>query len=86
MQWTERASTVELSAALAPYFPSASPRALSVGIERYRKLQLWKTTPAIAPSAIERFQDILLQSQVLPADRRVKYDAVVASQFAERAS
>lgn len=86
MRWTERAASAELSAALAPYFPAAGPKALASGIERYRQLRLWKTTPAIAPAAIERFQDILVQSQVLAADRRVRYEGVVAAQFAERAS
>lgn len=84
MRWTESASTPDLAAALAPFFPAANARALAGGIERYRALKLWKTTPAIAPSAIDRFQDILVNSRLLPADRRVRYDTLVAAQFAER--
>ena len=40
-------------------------KALVAAAERYRKLKIWKTTPKIEPKAIEKFQDILVQGNVL---------------------
>lgn len=85
MAWTEAAPTAQLAEALAPFFPAASPQALADGIERYRGLQLWKTTPAVAPESLDRFQDILVQSKVLEPGRRVAYERIATAQFAERA-
>lgn len=85
MKWTESAPTTELAAALAPFFPGTSAQAMNAGIERYRTLKIWKTVPSIAPSSLERFQDILVQSQALDAGKRVRFDSVVVTQFAEKA-
>ena len=84
MKWTESASTPELASVLAPFFQGVGAQALNAGIERYRALRIWKTTPSIAPSSIERFQDILVQSQALAAGKRVRYESLVATEFAEK--
>ena len=84
MLWTEHASTGQLAEALAAFFPAVKPQALAAGIDRYRALRLWKTTPAIAPSALDRFQDLMVQNQVLQPDKRVAYDSLVDAQFAQR--
>jgi NitT/TauT family transport system substrate-binding protein len=55
------------------------------GAERYRKLKMWKTTPTIDPKAIERFQDILVQGNVLDPAKRVKFQDLVLSEFATKA-
>jgi len=55
------------------------------GAERYRKLKMCKTTPAIDPKAIERFQDILVQGNVLDPAKRVKFQDLVLSEFATKA-
>lgn len=86
MKWTRSATTAELVTVLLPFFPQASPRALAGGIERYRALQLWKATPGVERSAIDRFQDIMVQGKVLDASKRVSFENVVTTQFAERAA
>jgi len=79
--WTAAAPIAELAHTLAPFFPGVSAAALGVGIERYRRLGIWKASPAIAPEAIEKFQDILVQGHVLEPARRVKYADVVLDRF-----
>ena len=83
MQWTQAAPTAELVTTLGPFFPGVSPQALTGAAERYRKLHIWKSSPAIEPAAIEKFQDILVEGHVL--DKRVKYQDLVLTEFASKA-
>jgi hypothetical protein len=53
--------------------------------QRYQRLKIWKSTPAIAPAAIEKFEDILVQGHVLDPAKRVKYADLVVTEFAEKA-
>ena len=52
---------------------------------RYQKLKIWKSAPAIEPAAMERFQDILVQGHVLDANKRVKFQDLVVTEFASKA-
>ena len=79
--WTATAPVGELARTLAPFFPGVSGAALTAGIERYRRLGIWKSSPGIAPEAVEKFQDILVQGHVLEPGRRVKYADVVLDRF-----
>src|SRR5262249_61311546 len=79
--WTAAAPLAELAHTLAPFFPGVSSAALGTGIERYRRLGIWKSSPGIASEAIEKFQDILVQGHVLEPTRRVKYADVVLDRF-----
>ena len=79
--WTGAAPVAELTRTLEPFFPGVSPAALRAGIERYRALGIWKSSPAIRPEAIEKFQDILVQGHVLEPTRRVAYRDVVIDRF-----
>jgi NitT/TauT family transport system substrate-binding protein len=85
MAWTKAESAAELAAVLLPFFPGVGDAAMTAGVERYRRLGIWKQTPVIDPAAIERFQDILVQSDVLDASKRVKYADLVVADFAHRA-
>jgi NitT/TauT family transport system substrate-binding protein len=58
---------------------------MTAGIERYRRLKIWKTSPFIDPEAIDKFQDILVQSQALDAAKRVRFENLVVSEFARKA-
>ena len=84
-KWTQSAPTAEVVKTLAQFFPGVSAEALTSATERYRKLKIWKTTPAIDPKAIEKFQDILVEGKVLDPAKRVKYQDIVLTQFANAA-
>jgi NitT/TauT family transport system substrate-binding protein len=79
--WTATAPVAELARAIEPFFPGVSSTAMTAGIERYRRLGIWKSSPGITPEAIEKFQDILVQGHVLEPARRVKYADVVLDRF-----
>ena len=84
-QWTAAAPGAEIAKVLEPYFLGISMPALTAGIERYRQLKIWKTTPVIDPPAVEKFQDILVRGNVLDPAKRVKFQDLVLSEFAAKA-
>jgi NitT/TauT family transport system substrate-binding protein len=84
-RWTAAATTADILAAIAPFFPGISPQALSAGLERYRALGIWKATPTVDLASLEKFQEILVQGHVLEPARRVKAADLVRPEFAEAA-
>ena len=84
MKWTESAPIPELVKTLEQFFPGVKPQALTAAAERYRRLKIWKSTPVIEPKAMEKFQDILVQGNVLDAGKRVKFQDLVRTEFASK--
>ena len=85
MKWTASAPIPDLVKTLEEFFPGVNPKALASGAERYRRLKIWKTSPVIDPPAMEKFQDILVQGHVLDAAKRVKFQDLVITEFANKA-
>jgi NitT/TauT family transport system substrate-binding protein len=85
MKWTASAPISDLVKTLEEFFPGVDPKALTGGAERYRRLKIWKTSPVIDPPAMEKFQDILVQGHVLDAAKRVKFQDLVITEFANKA-
>ncbi|MEO7402315.1 MAG: ABC transporter substrate-binding protein [Burkholderiales bacterium] len=84
-RWVDQAPTAELVKALAEFFPGVNAQTLGAAAERYRKLKIWKSSPMIDPKAIDKFQDILVQGNVLDRGKRVKFDDLVLTNFAKNA-
>ena len=84
-KWTAAASATVIVKAIGGFFPAITPAALAAAAGRYQMLKIWKTSPAIQPAAIEKFQDILVRGHVLDADKRVKFQDLVHTQFADQA-
>jgi NitT/TauT family transport system substrate-binding protein len=85
LRWTSSATSAEFAKTVEQFFPGVTPQALSAGADRYRRLKIWKTSPMVEPQAIEKFQDILVQGHVLEPRKRVKYQDLVAPEFANKA-
>jgi NitT/TauT family transport system substrate-binding protein len=81
MKWTAEAPIPDLVKTLEPFFPGVNPKALTAAAERYRSLNIWKTSPVIEPAAMEKFQDILIQGGVLEPGKRVKFNDLVVTEF-----
>jgi hypothetical protein len=84
-KWTASQPAADVAKAIAEFFPGVNPQALVAAAERYRKLNIWKDTPKIDPKAIDKFQDILVQGNVLSDAKRVKYEKLVLTEFANKA-
>jgi len=85
MKWTQSATTAEVVDSVKEFFPGVNPQALAAACDRYRRLKIWKTTPVIDPAPIEKFQDILVQGDVLTQGKRVKYPDLVLAEYANKA-
>jgi NitT/TauT family transport system substrate-binding protein len=84
-KWTSAATAAEIVQAIAGYFPGVKQAALTAAAERYQKLKIWKSSPAIEQPAINRFEDILVHGGVLNADKRVPFQDLVRTEFADKA-
>lgn len=84
-KWTAESPVAEIAKAIEPFFQGVNPQALIAAAQRYRNLNIWKSTPKIEPAAIERFQDILVQGNVLESGKRVKFETLVLTEFANKA-
>jgi len=84
-KWTATASSTDIVQAIAAFFPGVDAPALSAAAERYQKLKIWKTSPVIQPGALEKFQDILVNGHVLDVNKRVKFQDLVRTEFADKA-
>jgi len=83
-QWTASAPPSEIATAVEPFFPGVNAKALIAGLERYRKLNIWKSTPKIDASSLEKFQDILVQGRVLEPAKRVKFADLMRPEFGNK--
>jgi NitT/TauT family transport system substrate-binding protein len=84
-KWTESALAPDVVSAIADFFPGINPKALASSVDRYQKLKIWKNSPVIEPGPIEKFQDILVHGNVLDANKRVKFQDLVLTDFAAKA-
>jgi NitT/TauT family transport system substrate-binding protein len=84
-KWTQAAPPAEIAKVLEPYFPGIAMPALTAAAARYHRLKIWKTTPVVDAPAIEKFQDILVQGNVLEPAKRVKFADLVLPEFASKA-
>lgn len=84
-KWTAAAPAAEIAKVLEPYFPGIAMPALTAAAERYRRLKIWKTTPVIERPAIDKFQDILVQGNVLEPAKRANFADLVITEFASKA-
>jgi NitT/TauT family transport system substrate-binding protein len=84
-KWTDTAKASEIVSAIEQFFPGVNPKALTASAERYQKLKIWKSSPVIEPKPIDKFQDILVNGNVLEKAKRVKFQDLVRTEFASKA-
>jgi NitT/TauT family transport system substrate-binding protein len=83
-KWTAAAQPAEIAKAIAQFFRGINPQSLVAGVERYRRLNIWKTVPAIDAKPMDKFQEVLVQGRVLEAGKRVKFQDLVRTEFAAK--
>ncbi|HWW46403.1 MAG TPA: ABC transporter substrate-binding protein [Xanthobacteraceae bacterium] len=84
-RWIDKASVEEIADAIASFFPGIERQDLVSSVKRYREKGLWKKDPLVKPEAITKLEEILIAGETLKSDQRVKYENVVAPQFANEA-
>lgn len=84
-KWVATADPLEAARLVATYFPGVTPELLAVSIKRLRDLNIFKTDPVTTPEAYNRLQDIMIEGGVVKPDKKVAYDKVILTNFAEKA-
>ena len=84
-KYVASAPSADIAKQISEFFVGLSQAELVEAIDRYRKFNIWKTTPLVEPAAIESLQDMLIADGVLEKAKRVKYEQVVVSDFARNA-
>jgi NitT/TauT family transport system substrate-binding protein len=84
-KYIQTAPTSELVKIAAEQFPGLDVSIIGVAIERYKTYSIWKKSPLVEPRAIERLQDLLVGGNLLDKGKRVKYEDVVTTDFANKA-
>lgn len=85
LRWTADAPLDDLVSTAAKYLSRAAPADLTSAIRRYRPLDMWQTDPTVGRDAIDKVQTMMIQSDIMAPDKRVKYETVVEPRFAENA-
>ena len=85
LAWTATTEAKEAAKIVAHYLPRAAPEDIATAIRRYRQIGFWKKHPTVERKAISKIQSMMIESGVIRPDKIVRYEAIVAPQFAENA-
>jgi len=81
--WVEKSSHEEIAKVLKPFFPDADEDLLVTVVKRYKEQDTWSKNPILKPEAFDLLQTIMSQAGEL--DKKVPYEKVVTTEFAEKA-
>lgn len=84
-KYIQTAPTSELVKIAAEQFPGLDVSIIGVAIERYKTYNIWKKTPLVEPRGIDGLQNLLVGGNLLDKAKRVKYEDVVTTEFANKA-
>jgi NitT/TauT family transport system substrate-binding protein len=85
--WMTSASAQDVAEAIAPFFPGLSIEDNVAVVSRYRTVgvPIWATSTVVDRAGLAKAQEIMVVGGVLPADKKVDYDAIVTTSYAEKA-
>lgn len=86
-KWTATASPKEIAETIAPYFPGLSIEDNEAVVTHYRNagVAIWSASTVVDPAGLARAQEIMVSGGTLPADKKVAYDKIVTTAYAEKA-
>ncbi|WP_035972052.1 ABC transporter substrate-binding protein [Bradyrhizobium sp. WSM3983] len=85
--WVADASPREIAEVIAPYFPGLSLDDNIAVVSRYRDagVPIWASSTVVDKGGLARAQEIMVEGGTLPADKKVAYDQIVTTAYAEKA-
>ena len=79
-------SDQQVASAIGSYFVSITPEINAAVVKRYRSVPApIYSDPVINKEGLKKLQEVMVAGGVLPADKMVPYEAIVAPEFAEKA-
>ncbi len=85
--WMRSHSDEQIAEAVAPYFPGIGKETTISVMRRYRATgaPIFSHSTVIDPESLARLQDIMVIGGLLPADKKIAYDTIVAPEIAAAA-
>lgn len=85
--WAAKTSPKEIAEAIAPYFPGLSVDDNVAVVSRYRNagVPIWASSTVVDPAGLARAQEIMVMGGTLPADKKVAYEKIVTTAYADKA-
>jgi len=86
--YVKTASAADIADAIAPFFPSLTKEDNITVVNRYRTVgvPIWATTTMPDKGGLAKAQEIMVLGGVLPEDKKVAFEKLVITTFAEKAS
>jgi NitT/TauT family transport system substrate-binding protein len=85
--WVKTASAKDIAEAIAPFFPGVTIDENIAVVNRYRTVgvPIWATSTIVDEGGLAKAQEIMVVGGVLPADKKISYDKLVTTTFANAA-
>jgi NitT/TauT family transport system substrate-binding protein len=86
-EWMTAASNEQIATSVAPYFPGLPIEVSVAVVKRYRETgaPVWSESTVIDREGLTKLQEIMVAGGVIPPDKIVTYEAIVASDVALQA-
>lgn len=86
-EWVKTASEKDIAETIAPYFPGLSVEDNIAVVMRYRTVgvPIWASNTIVDEGGLAKAQEIMVVGGVLPADKKVPYEAIVTTEYAKKA-
>jgi NitT/TauT family transport system substrate-binding protein len=83
--WVKTASAKDIAEAIAPYFPGVTVDENIAVVNRYRTVgvPIWATSTIVDEGGLAKAQEIMVVGGTLPADKKIPYDKLVTTAFAQ---
>lgn len=81
--WIEQHTPEEIAREIQPFFPDTDIKLLTTVVKRYKEQDTWCKNPVMIPETLDHLQEIIQTAGEL--DKRVPYDRIVTTKFAEEA-
>jgi NitT/TauT family transport system substrate-binding protein len=85
--WVKTASAKDIAEAIAPYFPGVTVDENIAVVNRYRTVgvPIWATSTIVDEGGLAKAQEIMVVGGTLPADKKIPYDKLATTEFAQAA-
>lgn len=82
-KWVEEHTMKEVAETIVEFFPDTSIETLTTALESYKKIDAWKTTPAMKEESYNLLQTVMEEAGELK--QKAPFDKVINNSYAEKA-